>query len=240
MGLQIRVISVESNIRIWINQFSQESHCLPVLKDPKEARKLNFLAENLIINFKGILLLFSKGNAPNNELIRQNSQTPKIRGVIVLKTLYYLWSHIMRGSNNCIGPTILADHHFGGVKIVKNWIPSFWDYDIFWFDVSVYDPLGVEMLQGEHHAADVELGLLVVEDLYLPDNIEKAHSEDEFPDKQKVLIILLELNELCYEREIVLVVYGSLGVNLFLIWGSYLVFEDEVKNHELLSPLVEA
>lgn len=73
------------------------------------------------------------------------------------------------------------------------------------------------MLQGEHHAADVELGLLVVEDLYLPDNIEKAHSEDEFPDKQKVLIILLELNELCYEREIVLVVYGSLGVNLFLI-----------------------
>ena len=122
-------------------------------------RKLEWVFDDLVIDFHRVFSILSERNKSCNELIENNTQGPQINREGVSLSRKSFRSHVVRGSNHCES-FFSSIESLAGAKIDEFKISICTDHDIFGLEIAVDERFFMESLNNMKKLGTIEHCLL--------------------------------------------------------------------------------
>ncbi len=138
------------------------------------------------VDFVGVFAVLAEGQVAAHELVEHDACSstgtdgPEVDLQAVAFAFEDLGRHVVRRAEHREGfvDAVFGFEDFGRVHVDEIGVAVVVDHDVLGLDVSVDDVEFVEVLDGEEHAADVELRLFVAQQVYLADGVEEIDATD--------------------------------------------------------------
>lgn len=108
-----------------------------------------------------------------NKLIQQDAQRPNVKCMIMILVLYHLRSHVLKSTAKGISLLhMIRLHTPSEVTDFDN--VSVFDKYIFWLDISVYQPLFVQVVDARADLYEEVEGSVLAQKLFFSDQVEQV------------------------------------------------------------------
>lgn len=126
-----------------------------------EVREFKTAGHDLVVNLLHVVCInIDKGVLSSQQLIKNSAKRPQISTEGISLVDKYFRSHVFRSTYEAEGLVLIFQHFFASTHIYKLQIAVSADHDILWFEVSIYDSLGMENLYDVNQKCHIESGLL--------------------------------------------------------------------------------
>lgn len=128
------------------------------------------LFKNFFINRVRIITRVSKRNHTYHEFLETDANTPVVDGCSVAFAHNDLRGHLVRGAYNRLSASL---HYGGSAEVNQLHVACVIHHHVFRLDVSLDYFALMQLGDCTHHAADLELTLLLVQQSNLPNYVEQ-------------------------------------------------------------------
>lgn len=155
------------------------------------------ILQNFLINFIWILSILTERNITSHKLIKYNTKWPQINRVIVTFTWKNFRSHVIWSTNDCksfSGSFVIK--FLTGSHIDKFQVTILANHDVFRFEISVHNGIGMHSFESMEHDSTVKSWLWRSKETNDSDDIKEFHSVNELSEEVNVLTVFEGTNVL--------------------------------------------
>ena len=123
-------------------------------------RIFNTHIDDVFINGKRVIRIFTKRQFSTDKLIRKNTQRPEINWEAIAFSCYDLWSNVVWSPNDSVGSKPPLDFKFfGGSHVNKFKIAISMHHNVFWFKISIDHSMSMHMFDHDQNLSNQKSGV---------------------------------------------------------------------------------